>query len=254
MKHTFTCRFLILTAFLLTNHNVWSATALVAVAANFTKPMNEIAAEFAKASGHDLKLSFGSTGKFVAQIENGAPFEILLAADESGPQKLEQSGNAVLGSRFIYALGKLVLWSATPGLVDDQGKILTTGSFQHLAIADPKLAPYGVAAIEAMQKLAIDDKLTPLLVQGENIAQTLQFVTSGNAELGFVALSQVAENGTFTSGSGWILPSELYSPIKQTAVLLKLGAENPAATALLDYLKSPAAQAIISKYSYELPR
>lgn len=234
--------------------NAIAATALVAVAANFTKPMNEIAAEFEKASGHSLKLSFGSSGKFIAQIENGAPFEVLLSADEDGPIKLEQTGGAVAGSRFIYALGKLALWSATAGMVDDQGKVLSTGSFKHLAIADPKLAPYGAAAVEVMQKLQLNEKLKSQLVQGENIAQTLQFVSSGNAELGFVALSQVAENGAFTSGSGWIVPTQLYSPIKQSAVLLSLGAENPAAKALLEYLKTPPALAIIHKYAYDLPQ
>lgn len=254
MKNRLMFRNLLMLVFLLTAQKLWAATALVAVAANFTKPMAEIAAEFEKASGHNLKLSFGSSGKFIAQIENGAPFEVLLSADEDGPIKLEQRGGAVAGSRFIYALGKLALWSATAGMVDDQGKVLSSGSFKHLAIADPKLAPYGAAAVEVMQKLQLHEQLKSQLVQGENIAQTLQFVSTGNAELGFVALSQVADNSAFTSGSGWIVPSQLYSPIKQSAVLLNLGADNPAAKALLEYLKSPSALAIIRKYGYDLPQ
>jgi molybdate transport system substrate-binding protein len=211
-----------------------AATVLVAVASNFSKPMTEIAAEFEKVTGHSAKLSFGSSGKFVSQMENGAPFEVLLSADETGPIKLEQAGLAVPGSHFTYALGKLVLWSATPGYVDDQGKILTTGGFKHLALADPKLAPYGAAAMEVLKGLNLQEKLKPLLVQGENIAQTHQFVSTGNAELGFVAFSQVGENGKITTGSGWIIPADRHAPIRQDAVLLAKGAENPAATALID--------------------
>ncbi len=244
-------------------------TTLVAVAANFTKPMTEIAAEFEKATGHTAKLSFGSSGKFVSQLENGAPFEVLLSADETGPIKLEKAGLAVPDSHFTYALGKLVLWSATPGYVDDQGKILATGSFKHLALADPKLAPYGTAAVEVLKGLNLQDKLSPLFVLGENIAQTHQFISTGNAELGFVALSQVIENGKASApahapylrpagkigtGSGWIIPAELHTPIRQSAVLLTKGAENPAAPALLEYLKSAPALAIIEKYGYGLPK
>lgn len=240
-------------ALLLPYSTSWSATVLVAVASNFSKPMIEIAAEFSKATGHEAKLSFGSSGKFVSQLENGAPFEILLSADEKGSLKLEQAQLAVANTRFVYALGKLVLWSAKSGYVDDQGKILTKGGFKHLALADPKLAPYGMAAIEVLQKQGLLEKLQPLFVQGENIAQTLQFISTQNAELGFVAYSQVIENGKIASGSGWIIPSADYTPIRQSAILLKLGVENPAALALMDYLKSAAALAIIKKYGYELP-
>ncbi len=241
-------------ALLLFSQANWAATVLVAVASNFSKPMTEIAAEFEKATGHNAKLSFGSSGKFVSQLENGAPFEVLLSADDKGPQKLEQAGLAVHNSHFTYALGKLVLWSSTPGYVDDQGKILSTGGFKHLALADPKLAPYGAAAIEVLKGLNLQDKLGPLLVLGENIAQAHQFVSTGNAELGFVALSQVIENGKIAAGSGWIIPSNLHAPIKQDAVLLTLGAENPAAIALLNYLKSAPALAVIEKYGYDLPK
>lgn len=228
-------------------------TTLVAVAANFTKPMTEIATEFEKTTGHSAKLSFGSSGKFVAQIENGAPFEVFLSASETDTAKLEANAMTVPDSRFVYALGKLVLWSATPGIVDNQGEILHNGQFKHLALADPKLAPYGVAAMEVIKTKGISEKLQRLIVLGENIAQTHQFVATGNAELGFVALSQVIDNGLISSGSGWIVPANLYTPIKQAAVLLKRGEKNPAASALLDHLKSAAAQAIIVKYGYDLP-
>lgn len=246
---------LLLAAYLISLSTLSSAeTTLVAVASNFTKPMTEIAAEFEKATGHSAKLSFGSSGKFVSQFENGAPFEVFLSADDKNPVKLEQSGLAVSGSHFTYALGKLVLWSANPSYIDDQGKILASGSFKHLAIADPKLAPYGAAALEVLKTQNLLDKLQPLFVQGENIAQTYEFISTANAELGFVALSQVFDNGKISSGSAWIVPANLHSPLRQDAVLLKTGEENPAATALLAYLKSAPALAIIEKYGYGLPQ
>lgn len=237
---------------------LWSSlagaeTTLVAVAANFTKPMTEIAEAFTKATGHTAKLSFGSSGKFVSQLENGAPFEIFLSADDKNPEKLEQDGLTVAGTRFTYAIGKLVLWSTTPGTVDDKGQVLANGAFKHLALADPKLAPYGAAAIETLKSLGLLEKLQPLFVQGENIAQTHQFVSTGNAELGFVALSQVIDNGKIGAGSSWVVPEQLYKPIRQDAVLMKTGAENPAAPALLAFLKTPPALAIIEKYGYGLP-
>ncbi len=231
---------------------VFAETVLVAVASNFTKPMTEIAKAFEKDTGHSAKLSFGSSGKFVSQLENGAPFEIFLSADDEKPAKLEQEGLTVAGSRFTYALGTLVLWSAKPGYVDDRGQILAKGGFQHLAIADPKLAPYGVAALEVIKGMGLSETLQPLLVQGDNISQTHQFISTGNAELGFVALSQVIADGKIGEGSGWIVPETLHAPIRQDAVLLKTGQENPAAPALLDYLKSAPAKAIIEKYGYGL--
>ncbi len=227
-------------------------TTLVAVAANFTKPMTDIAEAFEKTTGHSAKLSFGSSGKFVAQIENGAPFEVFLSADDKAPAKLEQSGFAVANSHFTYAIGKLVLWSATANLVDAQGEILSKGGFKHLALADPKLAPYGTAALEVLKSKNLLTKLQPLFVQGENIAQTYQFVSTGNAELGFVALSQVIDNGKISSGSAWQIPENLYTPLHQEAVLLKKGEDNPAASALMQFLKSPEAKAIVSKYGYGL--
>jgi len=247
-------RAVIVSVLLLVGQTSRAASTLIAVAANFSKPMTEIAAEFKKDTGHTAKLSFGSTGKFVSQLEHGGPFEVLLSADEKAPQRLVESGLAVANSQFTYAIGRLVLWSAKPGYVDDQGKILTTGGFKHIALADPKLAPYGVAAVEVLKNLGLFEKLQPLFVQGENIAQTFQFVSTGNAPLGFIALSQVIENGKIAKGSGWIIPREDYSPIRQDAVLMKKGAENPAATALLDYLKSAPALAIIEKFGYDLPK
>jgi len=227
-------------------------TTIVAVAANFTKPMTEIAEVFEKTTGHSAKLSFGSSGKFVAQIENAAPFEVFLSADDKNTLALEKSGLAVANNHFTYAIGKLVLWSATANLVDNQGEILNKGGFKHLALADPKLAPYGAAAMEVLKNKNLLNKLQPLFVQGENIAQTYQFVSTGNAELGFVALSQVMENGKISSGSAWQVPDNLYTPIRQDVVLLKKGEGNPAAPALMQFLKSPEAKAIISKYGYDL--
>lgn len=244
-----------LTTLMLMVSPVWSATTLVAVAADFTKPMTEIAAEFHKATGHEAKLSFGSSGKAFAQIQSSAPFEVYLSASEKYPVELEKAGLVVPGSRFVYAIGKLVLWSATPGYVDEKGEVLKTGNFKHIALADPTHAPYGVVAEAVMSSLGVLDKLRPLFVMGENISQTFQFVTTGNAELGFVALAQVIDlqTGKIGNGSGWLIPDELHGPFNQTAVLLQTGAENPAALALVDFLKSPTARAVIKKYGFGLP-
>jgi molybdate transport system substrate-binding protein len=222
----------------------------VAVAANFAAPMARIAEGFQAASGHTLKLSSGATGKFHAQIVAGAPFEVLLAADDTTPAKLVESGHAVAGSRFTYAVGRLVLWSPRPGLVDDQGAVLGKGGFAHLAIANPKTAPYGAAAMQVLQALGLAEVLVPRLVTGESIAQAYQFVVTGNAELGFVALSQVAVPGRPMQGSIWRVPATLHDEIRQDAVLLKAGAQNPAALALLAYLKGDAARATIRAFGY----
>lgn len=225
----------------------------VAVAANFTAPFNKIAAEFEKESGHKLVTSFGSTGKFYAQIKNGAPFEVLLAADDETPAKLVKENAAVAGSPFSYAIGKLVLWSAKPGVVDDKGAVLKGGSFDRIAVADPKLAPYGAAGVEVMKKLGVYDALTPKLVTGETIAQAYQFVASGNAQLGFVALSQVFKDGQI-AGSSWIVPPELYTTIRQDAVLLSPGKDKAGPAALLKYLQGAKAQAVIKAYGYDLAK
>jgi molybdate transport system substrate-binding protein len=224
----------------------------VAVAANFTAPMQKIAAEFEKDTGHKAVLAFGATGKFYAQISNGAPFEVFLSADDETPAKLEKELLAAPRTRFTYAIGKLVLWSAKDGYVDGKGDVLKTGDFKHLAVANPKTAPYGAAGVEAMKKLGVLDSIQPKLVQGENIAQTYQFISTGNAELGFVALSQVFKDGKVTSGSAWIVPANLYDSIRQDAVVLAKGRNNPAATALINYLKGDKAKVIIKSYGYEL--
>ena len=229
-----------------------AAEVQVAVAANFSAPMQKIAAEFEKDTGHKVQLAFGATGKFYAQIKNGAPFEILLAADDETPVKLEKEGAGVAGTRFTYAIGKLVLWSAKPGFVDDQGEVLKKGDFKHVSIANPKLAPYGQAAVETLTALKRLDAIQPKFVQGENIAQTYQFIATGNAELGFVALSQVMKNGKIAEGSAWVVPSSLHQPIRQDAVLLENGKGKPAPAALLKYLGSEKGKAIIKSYGYEL--
>ncbi len=235
---------------ILTTGAVQAEEVNVAIAANFTAPMNAIAAEFARDTGHKAKLAFGSTGKFYAQIKNGAPFQMLLAADDETPAKLEKEGIAAPGTRFTYAIGSLVLWSAKPGVVDDQGEVLKRGGFNKLALANPKLAPYGKAAVEVLTGMGLLDKVSPKFVQGENIAQTYQFVSTGNAELGFVALSQVMKDGKVTSGSAWIVPGNLHTPIRQDAVILSNGKDNAAAGALAQYLRGEKAKAIIRSYGY----
>lgn len=231
---------------------IHAAEVQVAVAANFTTPMQKIAAEFEKDTGHKAQLSFGATGKFYAQIKNGAPFEVFLAADDETPAKLETEGDAVPGSRFTYAIGKLMLWSAQPGYVDDQGAVLQKGQFQHLAIANPKTAPYGAAAMAVLTRLNLLDAVQPKLVTGENIAQAHQFVATGNAQLGFIALSQVMANGKLTGGSGWQVPAKLYEPIRQDAVILGKGKDQPAVEVLMKYFKSEKATTIIKSYGYDL--
>jgi molybdate transport system substrate-binding protein len=224
----------------------------VAVAANFTAPFAQIGEAFTAATGHTLKVSVGATGKFYSQIVAGAPFEVLLAADDETPAKLIGQGHAVPGSNFTYAIGKLVLWSAKPGFVDDQGAVLAAGKFEHLAIANPKLAPYGQAAMEVLKGRGLVDALAARLVTGESIAQTYQFVATGNAELGFVALSQVASPGKPIAGSYWLVPASLHGEIRQAAVLLKTGEKNPAAAALLAYLKSAPARSVVQAFGYGL--
>jgi molybdate transport system substrate-binding protein len=223
----------------------------VAVAANFTAPMQKIAPEFEKASGHKIIASYGSTGKFYAQIKNGAPFEVLLAADDETPTKLGKDDGAVATSQFTYAIGKLVLWSAKPAIVDANGEVLKKGSFDHLSIANPKLAPYGTAGIEVMKAMGVYDGLQAKIVTAENISQAQQFVSSGNALLGFVALSQVLKDGAI-EGSAWIVPQKLYSPIRQDAIILAKGKDKPAAEALMKYLKGDKAKAVIKSYGYDL--
>ena len=239
----------------------WMATCLsavaqadevqVAVAANFTAPMQKIAAAFEKATGHKAQLSFGATGKFYAQIRHGAPFAVLLAGDDETPARLVHDGLAVTGSAFTYAEGQLVLWSAQPGLVDPQGQVLRQLPGK-LAVADSKLAPYGAAALQALTRLGLLQTVRPHLVIGENISQTYQFVKSESAALGFVALSQVMVDGRVASGSAWVVPSAWHEPLRQDAVLLKAGQAKPAAKALLQFLRSDSARQVIKAYGYRL--
>ncbi len=224
----------------------------VAVAANFTAPMQKIAQAFAHDTGHKAQLAFGATGKFYTQIKNGAPFQMLLAADDETPARLEKEGLAVAGTRWTYATGRLALWSKQPNLVDDKGEVLRSNRFEKLAIADPKLAPYGAAAMEVMAHLGVLPVVTSKLVQGESIGQTYQFVNTENAQLGFVALSQVSRDGLITQGSAWVVPQNLHTPLKQDAVLLNMGKDNVAAQALLKYLQGEKAKNIIQSYGYAL--
>jgi molybdate transport system substrate-binding protein len=230
--------------------NLRAEEALVAVAANFSAPMQQIAASFQKDTGHQLKMSFGATGGIYAQIKNGGPFDVFLSADQITPQKLEAEGLGVAATRFNYATGQLVLWSKQDGLVDDKGQVLSGKNIQRIALANPKLAPYGVAAWETMTALGLLEVLKPKMVQGDNIAQTYQFVSTQNAQVGFVALSQVFSNGQLTSGSAWIVPPHLYKPIRQDVILLKNGKDNSAAKALLMYLKGEKAKAVMKSYGY----
>lgn len=222
----------------------------VAVAANLAPPMAKISAAFTRDTGHRAVVALGSTGKFYAQIRNGAPFEVLLAADADTPAKLEAEGLAVRDSRFTYAIGRLVLWSASESGVDPRGDVLRQPERPRLAIADPRVAPYGKAALETLQNLGLLEAWQPHLVTGESVGQAFQFAASGNAPLGFVALSQVAEGGRVARGSGWIVPARLHAPIRQDAVLLKAGAANPVATAFLVYLRGNAARAILRSAGY----
>ncbi len=223
-----------------------------AVAANFTEPVKQIAEQFQKDTGHIVKFSFGSSGKFYSQIKEGAPFDVFLAADEKNPKLLEQDGLTVKDSRFVYALGKLVLWSAQPGFVDGKGAVLSKDSYNKIAYADPKLAPYGLAAQETMQKMKLWDKVQGKLVTGESITQTYQFAATGNAELAFVALSQITKDGKVTEGSWWLVPADMYSPIKQAAVQLTAAKDKAASEAFLKYLKGEKAAAIIRSFGYGL--
>jgi len=224
----------------------------VAVAANFSAPVQKIAAAFTAATGHKATVVVGSTGKLYAQIKNGAPFQVLLSADDETPTRLGKEGAGVAASQFTYATGRLVLWSRQSGVVDDKGEVLRSGRFDHLALADPKLAPYGAATVEVMGKLGVMANLAPKLVQGESIGQAYQFVSTGNAALGFVALSQVMVEGKIAEGSAWVVPAGLHSPLRQDAIVLNAGKDNAAAAAFMAFLRSDAAKAVIRSFGYEV--
>lgn len=224
----------------------------IAVAANFAEPIKAIASVLEKTTGHTLVVTLGATGKLYAQIKNGAPFDVFLAANTGAPAALEKDGQAKAGSSFNYANGKLVLWSADAVKVDAKGDVLKGSSFRKLAYANPKTAPYGEAALQTIDKLGLTTALTPKLVQGEGIGQAFNFVHTGNAEIGFVALSQVLEGGRLKNGSMWVVPQHLYSRIRQNAVLLNRGANNPAAVALVKLLQSAPIKDLIRSYGYDI--
>ena len=232
--------------------NAHAATVHIAVASNFTTTLKVIATEFERASGHTVSTSSASTGKLYSQIKNAAPFDIFLAGDEATAARLENDGLAVPNSRFTYAVGRLALWSADAALVDAKGDVLKTGKFTRLALASPKAAPYGVAAVETLRKLHLMSALEPKFVTGESIAQAYSFVASGNVPLGFVALSQVMENSQLKSGSMWLVPAELHAPLKQDAVLLTRARTNPAAIAFMEFLKADSSRATIRSFGYEI--
>ena len=223
----------------------------IAVAANFAQPMAVLKQDFEKSSGHQVIVTLGSTGKLYSQIKNGAPFEILLAADMERPLKLSQEGETVKGSIFTYAVGKLVLWSQDTHLVDQEGTVLKQGNFTHLAIANPKTAPYGKAAQQVLEKLGLWQTLQDKLVQGIDISQAYQMVSTRNAQLGFIALSQYK---SVNKGSHWLVPQEMYSPLFQGAVLLKKGEHHDAAMAFLRFLKTQQAINLIEKFGYSIPQ
>lgn len=252
MRHRLVRRFLALCASFAMAGSAFADQVQVAVAANFTAPMQAIARAFEQDTGHSVQASYGATGQLYAQISNGAPFEVFLSADDSTPAKLEQEGRSIKGSRFTYAIGALALWSPKPGFVDEQGAVLEKGEFKHLSIANPKAAPYGLAATQTLDRLGLSDSLKDKIVEGQNITQALQFVSTGNAELGFVALSQVYKDGNITSGSAWLVPEAMYQPIRQDGLILKQGEANPVAKALVDYMKGPKAAEIIKAYGYRL--
>lgn len=225
--------------------------ALVAVAANFIGPFREVAMEFEKTTGHSLQVASGSSGSFYTQIKNGAPFAVFFSADNERPKLLEEEGLGVKGSRFTYAIGRLVLWSPDPNMVKGEDT-LRSEKFKHLAIANPKTAPYGMAAMQTMQKLGVWETIQPRLVMGEGLGQTIGFIESGNAELGFLALSQVLDPKIMGKGGRWDVPVDLHEPIQQDVVLLTKGKDNPAAKALMEFMEGPQAKAIIVRYGYEL--
>ena len=233
--------------------NATADEARVAIAANFAGPAKQLQQLFSRSTPHKLSISVGSTGKFYAQIRNGAPFDVFLSADDETPLRMEKEKLVVAGTRFTYAIGKLVLWSPQANAVDGSGDVLKKNSLKRLAIANPKLAPYGAAAQQALEKLGVWPTLRGKLVLGENIAQTLQFVATGNADLGFVALSQILEGGKSPVGSHWLVPQALYEPIRQDAALLARANSNPAARAFLEYLRSAPARELIRAAGYDLP-
>ncbi|MGO2235853.1 molybdate ABC transporter substrate-binding protein [Marinomonas sp. UCMA 3892] len=248
---SFTSLSIMLLSFLTLNSSTYAEEIHAAVASNFTAPMKDIVKQYEEESGNKVILSFGSSGKFFAQIQNGAPFQIFLSADENKPDALEKAGLIVTGTRFTYAIGALALWSVKPDFIDNNDARLKSGDFNKLALANPKLAPYGIAATEVLEGLGLTESTKSKWVMGENISQTYQFASTGNTDLGFVALSQIMSEGRITKGSSWIIPTDQYSPIRQDAVLLKSAENSTAAKELLNYLRSDKARSIIHSYGYK---
>ena len=230
--------------------NAYAGNLTLAVAANFTDTTASLVETFKASTGHRVTASFGSTGKLYAQIRNGAPFDVFMAADAQRPQLLESEGMAVPGSRFTYARGKLVLWSPETAAFISPIAYLNEQPFSRLAIANPKTAPYGLAAQQVLEHLELWSPLQPKLVRGDSIAQTFQFIASGNAQAGLVALAQV-KAWPDQDGTLWRIPQSYYAPIDQQAILLKRGADNAAARDWLAFLQSPEAAAIIQDYGYD---
>ena len=226
----------------------------VAVASNFILPAQEIARAFESETSNQIKLSNGSSGKFYAQIKQGAPFQVFLSADSQTPERLSREGVALPSTQITYAIGKLVLWSANGEMITNDASILDKNIFKKIAIANPELAPYGKAAIETLNQLGQYNQIQSKIVWGENIAQTHQFVLTGNAQLGFVSASQVMREGKFIEGSGWVVPESLYQPILQDAILLTRGKNSSAAIAFLKYLESTQSQSIIQKFGYGISK
>lgn len=244
-------RLALVVAFLASAAPSHAAEALVAVAANFAEVIDELKPAFEKASGHRLQATTGSTGKLYAQIKAGAPFHILLSADAKTPERMEEEKLGVSGSRFTYAVGKLALWSSDPARISRNGAdALKADDVRHIAIANPDLAPYGVASRETLQSLDLWDPLKSKIVMGQNIGQTHSMVATGNAQLGFVALSAILSPRATSKGSHWEVPQKLFAPIKQDAILLNAGRDNEAATAFLKFLRTPEARTVIERYGY----
>lgn len=246
-------KFTFLLTCLLGTEQVRAEEITLAVAANFAGPIKGIIADFEAQTDHQVKLILGSSGKIYAQIKHGAPFDVFLSADRAKPLALEKDGWTVTNSRFTYAIGALALWSADPDFIKGNGDVLTEGKFHKIAIANPKLAPYGTATKDLLKSMALWQTLSSKLVRGENIAQTYQFIATGNAPLGFVALSQIFERGKLRAGSVWIIPPGLHNPIRQDAVILKSARDNPAAHAFSQYLRSDPAQKHIQAFGYTTP-
>ena len=243
-------RLFIVLALSLASAQSMAAEIRVAAASNFTRAMTSLVQQFETNTRHKVKLVFGSTGKHYAQIRNGAPFDAFFAGDIERPRLLEEEGMAIPGTRFTYAVGKLILWSPKAGYIDSDGKMLSDGNFYHLAIANPKLAPYGRAAREVLQSRGLWSGMKDKIVRGENIGQAFQFVNSGNAELGFIAYSQIKLPGQSIAGSYWEVPEKLYTPIEQQAVLLK---DNDATRDFISFVRSKLALEIIQDYGYDTP-